>query len=596
MTVNRNPRSRFPLPDVINPPNRRCVTLNIPDNLIHIGNFWGAIQKLGSAASYSDDEAHTALLVADVWRQVIQDARERWLEAECGGALEEGDCIAHDTASGIITWAPHNPYTQPDEVPTGYQFPPLYVVKSTDLALLTLGFAPGDVQTDLLDFPPGSLPTVIPPGGLPRFRVNFNGTDDPFGITVELHLVKIVAGGYALITVDNDPLTVELVSLHRDDLAVPPETNVIVTIEKQVLGTGAHFVDCTFVPRVNDELPFLFFGGGLHKVVLCGKDVSVPVPQMTFDGCVLRFRASTSSPWQEFDLSNCVRSVVDEEIAERLEDGTLRGGQNPPGGTLEASFCKTFQATLDANGKWRLPIPIKAEYTITVRDARGGASGGTPSWYCPSGAGYVLGACNMAFAHTEGSDPMPAQNHMRLIMQYNSTFFDAYNVEHNVSTSLVGEHDVTFQVNDSALADNAGSYQFEVEVCNDQQFGLYTPDTGSNASITLIGPNKWHVAFDEEFDGAPGFYNYGNAMLQYGRISPAPQTAQCVTWLITNFVGYVDDPGHDPFTTNTEECPDALNMVNHTNPATQTGKCKQRLYVRNPQAFSFDVEIVDPCQ
>lgn len=67
----RNPPAKWVLPAVVNPSGRRTIVLCIPDDEQHIAAFRGALQALGSAYNWADDDAHTAKDVAQVWRDVI---------------------------------------------------------------------------------------------------------------------------------------------------------------------------------------------------------------------------------------------------------------------------------------------------------------------------------------------------------------------------------------------------------------------------------------------------------------------------------------------------------------------------------------------
>lgn len=64
----------FRLPGEIDPP-RRCVQLYIPDDTGHIVAFWGALEELQYWFSWERDDNHTGALLADVWKEVIADAR-----------------------------------------------------------------------------------------------------------------------------------------------------------------------------------------------------------------------------------------------------------------------------------------------------------------------------------------------------------------------------------------------------------------------------------------------------------------------------------------------------------------------------------------
>lgn len=69
--TRRNPKARYVLPDVVNPPGTRCFSVPVPDNVFHVAAFLGQIKALASAYSWQDDQDHTALLVAAVWKDIF---------------------------------------------------------------------------------------------------------------------------------------------------------------------------------------------------------------------------------------------------------------------------------------------------------------------------------------------------------------------------------------------------------------------------------------------------------------------------------------------------------------------------------------------
>lgn len=71
--TRRNPPAKWTLPNVVNPSTSVCYTIPVPNERFHIGAFLGALQNLGSAAQWADDEAHTAKDVAQVWRAIIDE-------------------------------------------------------------------------------------------------------------------------------------------------------------------------------------------------------------------------------------------------------------------------------------------------------------------------------------------------------------------------------------------------------------------------------------------------------------------------------------------------------------------------------------------
>lgn len=229
-------------------------------------------------------------------------------EAECLDC--EGQCFEYKPDAPFIEWFPHNPFTQPDLVTDGYYRPAWYVANQTEKT----------VMTDLSRFPAGSLPSVIPASGLPRFRVNVTGPG-----VVEIHMFSIVAGSIAQFTVDDDPLTVRFVDLNADILSVPPET-VGEVIQEFEIGDGDHHIDVIIVSLVNDQFPFLYHGGGLRKVVLCGFD---EVPYMTAQ---FRFTETCGMEYS-YDGENWIPVIGWADFADACFTGPPgeQGIQGPPG-------------------------------------------------------------------------------------------------------------------------------------------------------------------------------------------------------------------------------------------------------------------------
>lgn len=69
----RNPRAKWVLPDVIDPPDRICFKISVPNNRFHIAAFRGALYMLSSAIFWQDDIAHTAKSVARVWQDIFDN-------------------------------------------------------------------------------------------------------------------------------------------------------------------------------------------------------------------------------------------------------------------------------------------------------------------------------------------------------------------------------------------------------------------------------------------------------------------------------------------------------------------------------------------
>lgn len=252
-----------------------------------------------------------ALMEYQTWKTrwyglVDQDEIDAWVAQAVAELTDENpdcmsECYDFGPNASAVTWEPVNPYTEPDEVPSGYAAAPFTVVKSTDIGLIALGLAVGDVITDITRFPTGSLPTVVPPDGFARFRVSFVGRE------IELHLLQIPGGGIALISCDDDPLTVATIDLNKDIFSLPVETVTVTTHQIEFPATAAHFVDITFIPWVNDEFPFLNYGGGIRSFTVCGAFgmTSFDVRQNAETPCILE-KSIDGETWVPFaDLQKC---------------------------------------------------------------------------------------------------------------------------------------------------------------------------------------------------------------------------------------------------------------------------------------------------
>lgn len=84
--MRRNPRAKWTLPDVIDPPDRLCFQVEVPNNIYHIAAFRGALYMLSSAIFWQDDPDHTAKDVAAVWDDILQNVKA---------------CTVADTDTGI---------------------------------------------------------------------------------------------------------------------------------------------------------------------------------------------------------------------------------------------------------------------------------------------------------------------------------------------------------------------------------------------------------------------------------------------------------------------------------------------------------------
>lgn len=74
--MRRNPPARWVLPTVVDPPDKLCIEIHVPNDAAHIAAFRGAMLSLASAYNWADDPTHKAKEVALVWRDIIDDMVE----------------------------------------------------------------------------------------------------------------------------------------------------------------------------------------------------------------------------------------------------------------------------------------------------------------------------------------------------------------------------------------------------------------------------------------------------------------------------------------------------------------------------------------
>lgn len=165
--------------------------------------------------------------------------------------------------------------------------------------------------------------------------------------------------------------------------------------------------------------------------------------------------------------------------------------QPKPGGGEQC-----YHAKMTGSNKWLLPTNVNTGDVITVSNYQGAASDGTVVWYCGNGAVFQLGAC-FGSGTTSGGDPLNTSSHMMLIAKIGSTYYPMYNTSLTVPGGVSGAQ-VTFQLNDSNLADNFGDVSFDVCVTNNQAAPF-----SHTFDFTLTDGGFTGVAFN--FNDAPSY-------------------------------------------------------------------------------------------
>lgn len=280
-------------------------TVGICLNPKWLGHLDGVLERLAFEDAWQGTPEEIAAAIEGV--KEIQAALGA---GNCSGGY---NCLDYPPHSGIITYAPNDPFRTPNLVPTGYALPPWY----TNPAVPWPGVLPGDALVNYLSL--GNLFVSLPTVGLPRARISWTGR-----ATVEIEFVALPQGGLALITWDDNPFTAQLVDLTSIGIGEITSVGFILGLlglqnDASITSTrivqygfstdGAHHIDITFLPNLDesDEV-ILGFGGGLRRVEICGEsDVSYfELRQSPLNPCLLEQRLGIDQAWiPAFDFEQC---------------------------------------------------------------------------------------------------------------------------------------------------------------------------------------------------------------------------------------------------------------------------------------------------
>jgi len=294
---------QFPIPNDWDGESWICRELWVPDSVQWRALVRGAVYELTRGRAY---DASTGS-IAGV-QIVAKEIFERFLSSgpctPCG-EHEPGDCQEFLPVSPNVTYWPNHPTLQPNYF-YPWPFPFLGTRWHDDAGLLSellgevVGILPDDVwQTYALPWPtdePGE-PAEL---DLPSCTFWFSGEG-----VVEVHYLTMANGGYGLVTIDGNPLSLQVINFNLDWLGEIEQGIAVVeelVEEFEISGSGPHSLKIEFALWPTTSFPWLRFGGGIRKFVLCGEDMEgvVPMPEMKIDECRLWVRWEGGS-WLEVD-------------------------------------------------------------------------------------------------------------------------------------------------------------------------------------------------------------------------------------------------------------------------------------------------------
>jgi len=179
--------------------------------------------------------------------------------------------------------------------------------------------------------------------------------------------------------------------------------------------------------------------------------------------------------------------------------------QPTDGSGMVPGECREWDVSLRGSDRWLLPATVSENDTVQISAVSGAWSDGTLGWNCPNGFTFALNVC-VSVDPGEPTDPVPALNHMRLIMSVDGTFTDAYLVLYSVPAG-VSDGQVFFQANDQSLEDNSGTIAFHVKLCKAPEAIetidiTYTKGTGPASVSTEGGVTSWVIGLTSTVEAA----------------------------------------------------------------------------------------------
>jgi hypothetical protein len=318
--------------------------------------------------------------------------------------------------------------------------------------------------------------------------------------------------------------------------------------------------------------------------------------------CMIQKTTDGGETWQDVgSVYSCGRDAASDEIYEAIGDGRIISavGQEPPGGGLPIQECHTYHVLLRGGDRWLCPVAVSAQWTVRVTVAVGGWGDGGVMWFCPDGSRYLLGQCYPNSKFYDDDDPLLTAYHGQVIGLFGEspTYFDPLTAEYTIPAGNYNQP-LWLQMNDSNIADNLGSIQLTVEVCNTDSIDIVLGGIGATAE--LIGTNKWYVSIP--INAYPGGIGQAQSTVEFRnpdneRVCGHPEMTNITGWTdvdgsTSNNGGiYVWPSGYYGFPT---PLPEGQNWqtyyVNNYYPATDVSY----LDVRSGSVWTFNIEYL-PC-
>lgn len=240
-------------------------------------------------------------MLSSVWWGAMFAYPEKYLQIvtnllkgiHCPPVLEEQDCYEYPTYAGFFRYSPMNPYIQPDEIPDGYETQPFLVNGENGNNIPNYEHFDVIIPSSAITLDVNWFETIA--GQLPTIEVMVQGEGKAF-----IKMLTLAGGGLAVITVDNPPDLVDIISgivtsadniidLNQDLVSLPPETAQELIFPLDLVGSGLHTIYIVFLPILDDSLIPFRFGGGFRGVQLCDfvETPEMGITSLRFENCNL---------------------------------------------------------------------------------------------------------------------------------------------------------------------------------------------------------------------------------------------------------------------------------------------------------------------
>lgn len=250
----------------------------------------------------------------------------------CDPLIQEDECTEYPTYASFMHYSPANPFVDPEAIPDGYLAPPFLINGRDGNDVPNYEVDDILVPLDAITLDGDWFATLD--GQLPTITIDVNGSG-----TVQVRLLNQVAGGLAVITLDEPPNLLDIiigvvtgadniVDLNLDAVSIPPETAIEIDFPVEIAEVGAHTIYVIYLPILDDSLIPVRFGGGYRGVNLCDF-AEVPVVSCEdVEDCLEESEIIANINTEITNIENSV-TVINEQI-EGIDDCGCGGNVYPP--------------------------------------------------------------------------------------------------------------------------------------------------------------------------------------------------------------------------------------------------------------------------